>query len=123
LPWKAFDDTGVLNLIQQPLGIISNWDKSLPEKLASFFDVQFQWIIGSENEGIKKPNPLFFEKILEQTKLQPSEILYVGDSVKLDLEPARKLGINAFLIDRENYFPCQIYRINSFFELENLISK
>ena len=34
----------------------------------------------------------------------PQEILYIGDSVKLDMEPAIKIGFNVCLIDRDNYF-------------------
>jgi FMN phosphatase YigB (HAD superfamily) len=54
--------------------------------------------------------------------MKPEEILYVGDSIKLDMEPASATGMNAVLIDRLNAFPgYRGIRINSFAELKTVI--
>lgn len=105
LPWKPFDDTKVLEEVKLPIGILSNWDDSLPQKLKEFFSVEFKWVLGSQLQGKRKPDPGFFNLMLEHSYLKPEEILYVGDSVKLDILPARKLGIKAVLIDRINLYP------------------
>lgn len=118
LPWDKFEDTFILKGIKQPIGILSNWDSSLSEKLISHFDVKFEWILCSHREGARKPQATFFQRILETTGLKPSNIIYVGDSIKLDIEPSLKLGINAILIDRHDWYPgSKIKRIRSLNEL------
>ena len=105
LPWQAFPDTHALPDIPLPLGILSNWDSSLRDKLKQHFTVDFKWILCSQVEGIKKPNPLFFKRMMDESGLEPNEILFVGDSMKLDVHPALQLGVKAVLIDRMNHFP------------------
>jgi FMN phosphatase YigB (HAD superfamily) len=118
LPWDKFADTSILKVIKQPIGILSNWDSSLSEKLISHFDVKFEWILCSQKEGARKPQDMFFQMILETTGFKPSNIIYVGDSIKLDIEPSLKLGMNAILIDRYDCYPgSKIKRIMSLSEL------
>lgn len=105
LPWKAFTDTAFLSEIPLPIGIFSNWDTSLSQKLKENFDLEFQWIFGSANTGIRKPAIAFFEQAFSQTGLLPEEILYVGDSLKLDVIPAKSLRIKSVLIDRSGIYP------------------
>ena len=105
LPWKPYADADFLKDIQQPIGIISNWDNTLNDKLKSFFDVRFEWILGSQIEGLKKPDIAFYQLMLSKTNFKPGEILYVGDSIKLDIEPATSLGIQTVLVDRIRFYP------------------
>jgi HAD superfamily hydrolase (TIGR01493 family) len=105
LPWEPFADTAVLAGLPVPLGILSNWDASLPEKLGAIENARFQWILGSADQGVRKPDPRFFARIMESTGIEPAEILYVGDSVKLDIEPALRAGIRAVLVDRDGLYP------------------
>ena len=104
LGWKAFDDCDFLNQIVIPLGIASNWDISLKDKLIEFLPVKFMWIVGSANSGFKKPEMSFFEEIVNVSGLAADEIIFVGDSLKLDIEPAMNIGMKALLIDRSNSF-------------------
>lgn len=118
LPWQPFSDTNALSKISLPIGILSNWDTSLNEKLRQHFTLDFKWILCSQTEGIKKPNPQFFERMMEVSGLNASEILFVGDSMKLDIHPALQLGIQAVLIDRQNHFPhSNVSRIQQLDEL------
>lgn len=121
LPWEPFEDTVFLKEINIPIGIISNFNATLREKLPTFFDVHFADIFVSEELGVAKPSVEFYAKALQQIDINPQEIVYVGDSVKLDLEPALKLGINALLIDREHYFPAQPNRIATLADLKNFL--
>ncbi|WP_293870290.1 HAD-IA family hydrolase [Flavobacterium sp.] len=105
LPWEKFEDTKVLSQISLPMGIISNFNSSLKEKLNDFFSPIFNTILVSEEVGIAKPSIEFYTKALEKISIAPENILYIGDSIKLDMEPALKLGMKTLLIDRENYFP------------------
>lgn len=118
LPWEKFEDTKFLGEINLPMGILSNFNSTLKEKLKSYFEVTFTDIFVSEELGVAKPSLEFYGKAIEQIGIDPKDIVYVGDSVKLDLEPALKLGLNAFLVDREGYFPQQKHRISSLTDLK-----
>ncbi|NMH29520.1 HAD family hydrolase [Flavobacterium silvaticum] len=121
LPWEKFEDTKILETLNCPIGIISNFNSTLKDKLKSFFHVEFKDILVSEELGVAKPKAAFYQAAIDRIGLEPKDILYVGDSVKLDLEPAHKLGINAFLIDRDNYFPAQPSRLGSLSELKKFV--
>ena len=105
LPWEKFDDTEVLEKIKQPIGIISNFNNTLRSKLDASFDISFCNIIVSEEIGISKPDIEFYKRALEIIDVDPNKILYVGDSVKLDLHPASLCGIDTLVIDRDNFYP------------------
>lgn len=66
-------------------------------KLKDFFDS----IVISGEVGVKKPNPQIFSFALKQTKLQPTEVCYVGDTIE-DVEAAYNAKISPILIDRQN---------------------
>jgi FMN phosphatase YigB (HAD superfamily) len=122
LPWNAFSDTAFLSEIAIPIGVFSNWDTSLSQKLKEHFDVEFQWIFGSANTGIRKPSLAFFEQSFSKTGIAPEEMLYVGDSLKLDVIPASSLGIKSVLIDRSGiYSNASCERISNMYELINFL--
>ncbi len=121
LPWEKFSDTHYLNETKIPAGIISNFNSTLKEKLKTFFDVEFKDIFVSEELGVAKPDKLFYQKAIEKIDINPAEIIYVGDSLKLDIKPAQELGLNAILIDREEYYPAFENRIKSLNELNNYL--
>ena len=45
---------------------------------------------------IKKPDPKFFKRVLEDSKLNSSECVFIDDKKK-NIEAARKFGINGIL--------------------------
>lgn len=84
-----------------PLGVLSNWDQRLPAlleklELRRYFDP----LVVSCFEGVEKPDLRLYRRACERVGLAPEHILYVGDKTELDLEPARALGMHAYLIDR-----------------------
>lgn len=121
LPWHSFQDTEILCSIKLPIAILSNFNSGLGKLLNNLFPTKFISIIASEDEKIRKPDVRFFQLSLEKLNLLPNEILYIGDSIKLDMKPAIEVGMNAFLIDRDNYFKEFSNRISSFNELPKLI--
>lgn len=121
LPWEKFEDTKVLNEIKIPIGIVSNFNSSLEKKLNAFFGPVFSDIFVSEEIGISKPSVEFYKKALDKINVNPEDILYIGDSFKLDLEPSLALGMNSYIIDRDNFFPDNPNTIQSLSELKNLI--
>lgn len=119
LPWKAFDDTSVLEEIKIPMGVISNFNTSLKEKLKTYFNVDFQDVLVSETLGVAKPNIAFYQKALDKISFNASDVLYIGDSIKLDMEPAMKIGFNVLIIDRDNLYPNLGNRISNLSEILN----
>ena len=122
LPWERFGDSQVLAELTCRAGIISNFNATLREKLDLRFPSRFEHIFVSEQMDIAKPSTGFYQRAIDTINVEPAEIVYVGDSVKLDLEPALQLGMQAYLIDRDNYFPAQPNRLQSLWDLKNLMA-
>ena len=124
LPWEKFDDTTALHNLNLPLGIVSNFNHTLSELLHTLFGSNvFCDITVSETVGAAKPQLIFYEAALAATDILASEILYVGDSIKLDMEPALAMGMQTLLIDREQVFPHFPHRIDSLSQLPDFLSK
>lgn len=105
LPWEAFEDTKILSELNVPLGVISNFNTTLKDKLDQFFGPVFQDVFVSEELGVAKPKIEIYQKALGKIPFQANEVLYIGDSIKLDLEPAANLGFKVLIIDRDNFYP------------------
>jgi FMN phosphatase YigB (HAD superfamily) len=123
LPWEKYEDTNVLNEISIPMGILSNFNSTLEVKLQHFFGPIFKDIFVSEVIGLSKPSKDFFQYALNNLKINPKDIIYVGDSFKLDFNPANEIGFTTFVIDREGFYPKNENVISSFIELKNIINK
>lgn len=121
LNWEKFSDTDFLKEVNVPIGIISNFNSTLKEKLKSFFDIEFADVFVSEELGIAKPKAEFYQRALAQIPIDPKDIIYIGDSIKLDIDPASQFGINAILVDRDNFFPAQKNRITSLYDLKKFL--
>lgn len=121
LPWEKFDDTEALQNINIPMGILSNFNSSLKEQLNQLFGPIFSDIFVSEELGLAKPDIEFYKHALDKIDADAKDILYIGDSFKLDLEPATQLGIKSYVIDRDKFYPNSPNTITSLFDIENLI--
>jgi len=53
--------------------------------------------------GWRKPAPAVFQHMLEMLDCAPNDCLFVGDSLKNDITGARRMGIDAVLIDRDGH--------------------
>jgi putative hydrolase of the HAD superfamily len=111
LPWEPFPDTAALAELPMSKGILSNFSVKLESHFPKDFAGNFSHIITSEQMGCAKPDILFYEKALELIGEAPDNILYIGDSIKLDMEPARILGMQA------KYSIATGGKINSFLRL------
>lgn len=119
LPWTPFEDVKELSKIENiPLGVLSNFNKNLRNLLQEKLpDIHFKDVIISEEEKVAKPNLEFYHIALEKIGLKANEILYIGDSLKLDVIPALKVGFNVRLIDRQQHYKNSKYSMNSLKEL------
>jgi HAD superfamily hydrolase (TIGR01662 family) len=89
-------------------------------------------IATSEDWGVDKPDPAFFEAIVSAAPCAAERILYVGDRLDNDLKPAKAAGMRTAFIRRgpwgyiwENHphMPSAVdFRINSLMELPELVA-
>lgn len=82
--------------------------------LASYFDV----IVNSEMAGVKKPNPIIFEKALSLANVSKATSLMIGDSLEADVFGALDFGIDAICYNYHNEnLPSHIKYVNNLEEL------
>ena len=123
LPWAPFPDTSALTALPVPLGVVSNFNRTLPDLVSSLFGPHlFRDISVSETAGVAKPQRAFYEAALVLAGLPAAEVLYIGDSIKLDMEPAQALGMHTVLIDRDQHFPYFSRRLDSLYQLADFLS-
>jgi len=77
------------------IGLLSNLSSSYKQpleesELAPLFDARFY----SCDEGAKKPDPSVYRTICERLDVAPEEAMFVGDSLKLDVEGPRRVGMS-----------------------------
>ena len=107
--------------MQLPLGVISNFNTTLKDKLNDFFGPVFQDVLVSEELGVAKPNVEFYKRALDKIPFAANEVLYIGDSIKLDMEPALQLGFNVLIIDRDDFYPNLKNKISNLAEITKFI--
>lgn len=61
----------------------------------------FETMIFSCDFGHMKPDEKIFREIEKRTKVQPEEVLMIGDSLKSDIKGAEKIGWKSIQIDRK----------------------
>ncbi len=86
------------------LGLISNGSRDL-EEFVVHHGLDVDCAIGSRAFGRTKPHPGIFERALELLEVGAAETAMVGDSYEDDIEGARALGMQAFLLDRDGRYP------------------
>ena len=86
------------------LGLISNTNRDLAA-FVRHFELDVDAWISSGSHGKVKPSPTIFRAVLELLEVEPGEAAMIGDSLSDDVEGARALGLQAFLLDREGRYP------------------
>jgi len=79
----------------------SNTDNDVIESVISNNNITVHKVYTSENLKCYKPNPIFYQKILDDNNLSSYDALFVGDSVTDDVLGPKALGIRTVWIDRE----------------------
>lgn len=83
-----------------PLALVSNFYGNLDAVLKDFGILScFKKVIESEKVSIRKPDIAILNLGIKALGLKPEEVLVVGDSIKNDIEPAKKLGCQALLLE------------------------
>jgi putative hydrolase of the HAD superfamily len=83
----------------------------------------FELLVSADMTGTKKPDPAHFLFALEALGLNPEESLVVGDSIKRDMAPARRLGLKTAYASYGDWRPaeeiekCFDFQLNTFQDL------
>jgi FMN phosphatase YigB (HAD superfamily) len=124
LEWAPFPDTTNLRGLGVPAGVISNWDTRLRQQLDRIEGVEFVRVLGSAELGIRKPDPALYRAALDGLDHAPAEVVYVGDSPRLDIEPALAAGMTPVLVDRDDLYGAYTgHRIAGLDELGPLLAR
>jgi putative hydrolase of the HAD superfamily len=83
------------------LGIISNFDSRLLDVLNELGVLPwFEQVIVSWSAGAAKPDPRIFRKALDKMKVPAHRAIYIGDSLRDDVEGSAAAGLTPILLDR-----------------------
>jgi HAD superfamily hydrolase (TIGR01662 family) len=81
------------------IGIVGNQTEAM-ERWARESALPADVISSSASLGVRKPDPRFFEQIVELAGCEPAEVAYVGDRVDNDVLPAARAGLVAIHVRR-----------------------
>jgi len=62
----------------------------------------FERSVAARHVGALKPDPAIFHKVIEDTDLALGDVAYVGDDPELDIEGARRAGMQAVWVNRDD---------------------
>ncbi len=82
------------------IAIISNSDADLMTYNVAALGVPFDWVFVAEDARAYKPSLEFFRHVLARVACAPDEVVHVGASLSLDIEPAASLGMRRVWINR-----------------------
>jgi len=108
--WVSYPETeSVLEILKErefKLGVVSN----ATDLVRKVFDnlgltKYFDFLVISDEVGVRKPSPKIFHLAMEMAGTSPGRSLYVGDKLATDVAGAKRVGMNAVLVDRINAFP------------------
>jgi FMN phosphatase YigB (HAD superfamily) len=81
------------------VGLAGNQSAAL-EEWARTADLPVDIVTGSASLGVRKPDPVFFERLVELADAEPAEVAYVGDRADNDAAPALAAGLVAVHLRR-----------------------
>jgi putative hydrolase of the HAD superfamily len=104
------------------VGLVSNFDLWLHDLLDALgLRDLLDGIVVSGELGIVKPAPGIFDAGARSLGLAPGRCLHVGDSIRIDVEGARRAGLTPVLLDRRDRHPQHAgHRITGLDQLDDL---
>jgi putative hydrolase of the HAD superfamily len=80
--------------------VASNWPPSLPRFLRhQDLHRHFTVVVGSGAEGCRKPDPIFYRRVMERLGVEACTAVFIGNDPDLDILPARSAGLVAVHFD------------------------
>lgn len=87
-----------------PLVVVSNFYGNLQTVLREFqLDSLFEAVVESAQVRIRKPDPRLFSLGIKALKMNPEEVVVIGDSFYKDIEPAKRLGCKTVWLKGEGW--------------------
>lgn len=80
---------------------------------------KFDYVITFDDTEIKKPNEEPFLCALKKLKLRPEECIMIGDSLKRDIAPAKKLGFKT-VFAKYGFFPEEKARVKPDYVIKDI---
>lgn len=125
IPFARYVHPQALNMLQElkergfKVGVISDWETTLPDLLAELGITPFLDALAvSAIVGVTKPAARMFEEALRQANAGPESSLHIGDWYELDAAGAKAVGMEALLFDHQNRRPdADCPRVTTFDEL------
>lgn len=69
------------------------------------FGEWIDYVLSSIDTGVRKPNPLMFQRALDAARSSPHETVMIGDSEEKDILPAKQLGMRTIRLVIEGRVP------------------
>ena len=86
--------------------VCSNWDWDLEPAIAEAgLDGRFDTLVSSAWAGARKPHPRIYRYLLDQTGLDPDDVLFVGDTWGPDVEGPLAAGMTPAYLERDGHWP------------------
>jgi HAD superfamily hydrolase (TIGR01662 family) len=86
------------------IGLVSNSGRDIDEFVVHH-RLRVDAATTSATHGKVKPDPSIFRAVLDRLGVAPEEAAMVGDSPADDVQGARRMGMRAFLVDRDDRYP------------------
>jgi 2-haloalkanoic acid dehalogenase type II len=83
-----------------PRAVVSNADHEFLVDVLGRNGLRFDAVITSESARTYKPRPRIFEAALESLRVEPRDVVHVGDSLHADIAGASRLGIRTVWVNR-----------------------
>ncbi|MUW14553.1 HAD-IA family hydrolase [Halorubrum sp. CBA1125] len=123
-----YDDSHILESLDQRLGLVSNNQQRTVEGILDYFEIDglFDAVYGRPptHDGIRytKPDPYYLERIIAEFEME--NLLFVGDS-NVDIAAAEKAGLDSAFICRAHREGYELrteptYRIESLSDLRQI---
>lgn len=84
------------------IAIASNSDEEPLNTVLKNNSLSFENVFTSESLGAYKPRREFYEKVLMLLRVQPSEVIFIGDSMYADVFGPSQLNIDTCWVNRKN---------------------
>jgi HAD superfamily hydrolase (TIGR01549 family) len=104
-----------------PISLFTNYVKHRIDMLLNHLQIPaeyFTYIITGDDITERKPALEGFYAMIEHSGLPPSQLLYVGDRIAVDIKPAKQVGMKTCLVYTES--DEADYCVNNFSELLSL---
>lgn len=101
--WQPFGDTvDALRRLKTRyrLCVVSNVDDDLFAGTQRTLGIEFDGVVTAQQADSYKPSPNNFNLALERMGVARDKTLHIAESVKLDIAPAKALGIDAVWVNR-----------------------